>query len=227
MRNKILTLVSVIVIIGAIFFGVNYKNKSNTESTLASVEVKDSAWAVFEKYLGFVKAHDIDGLKTVTYQLGGTCSDPTKTKECYQIMDDVYEKVKIFNKEDFINVDFDSKQIVLATDHWTSQSDNTRSLLRQIIYFYRDPVSGPKVIAYTVPFEVTFVTIDFSLKTATSTIDTRLKERVQDSDRDYLPDEIESCSTEGASPDCPKTNPNKRDSKRDGWWDGVRIFIKS
>mgnify|MGYP001576753304 CR=1 FL=1 len=227
MQNKIFTFLGIIIIAGIVFLGIRNSNRlSPTQTAEETATIEKSAWSVFEKYLGFLKTHDLVGLKNVTYSLGATCGDPTKTKECFDIMDNAYNAVKIFSEADFHYTDYDKKQIVLSTDFWTNQNGNTRSLLREVIYFYRDPNAGTKIIAYTVPFEMTYITLDPSKQNATSTVDARLKDRTIDTDRDFLPDEIETCSDRGAPKDCIKTNPTKRDSLGDGWWDGVRVFIK-
>ncbi len=223
MKNKILILAGVVIILG----GLYWTNTRTSQKPEEAAQIKDSAWNVFEQYLSDLKAHNLTDLKTITYKLSGTCTDSTKTAECFGLMDKAYNAIKDFSKDEFIQVSFDSKQIILSTDFRTIQDGNARILIREIIYFYRDSASNPKVIAYTLPFEQTFITIDFSQKLATSTIDSRLNDRVKDTDGDYLPDEIENCAFAEASSSCIKTNPNKKDSKGDGWWDGVRIFISN
>jgi len=249
MQNKIYVLVGILVLGVIIFFGIRNANnlkktetKTEVASTTASTSspivalpkeptetsqsIEKSSWAVFQKYLSFAKNHDFPSLKSVSYQNSDTCNDPTKTKECNDLMDFAYKNGAQFVEKDFTNVWFDHKQIILSTDFHTEQSDMTRSFVRKVIYLVRDSKGTPKILSLTVPDEVTYTIIDKNQPMATSTVDARLEFRTKDSDKDGLPDEVETCSYQGAPSDCIKTNPNKRDSLGDGWWDGIRILLK-
>ncbi len=197
--------------------------KSSTETAST---VKKSAWAVFQQYLAFAKVHNFVGLKSVAHQTSDTCNDPIKTTECNDLMTGVYDIGIKFVEKDFSIVWFDSKQIILSTDFQTESGDTTRSLVRKIIYFTRDSKGVPKVLSFSTPDEVTYAVINKSEPIATSTIDARLEFRIKDSDQDGAPDEVETCSYQGAPSDCIKTDPNKRDSIGDGWWDGIRALIR-
>ncbi len=263
MQNKILILVGVIVIIGAIFLGIRLKKPSpllintgpiiNSDASITAASgttptavgtplvgtstsvstktetagyIKKIAWTAWQGYLSAAKDNDFLKLKSYSYQNSDTCNDPAKTKECNDLMTGAYKVGLQFVEKDFVNVWFDQKQIILSTNFITDQSDNARSFVQKRIYFTRDSNGTPKILSYSFPDEVTYIFIDKSQPMATSTVDARLTERVKDSDQDGLPDEVETCTYQGATKDCVKTNPNKRDSLGDGWWDGIRIFLK-
>lgn len=249
MKNKILIFIGVVAIAGAVFLGIKHpKNTSgaqtfsDTASTTATstgavtsvgatsgenaTAVKQLTWTAFQSYLSFLKAHNITGLKSVSAQNSDTCNNPTKTTECYALMDGAYGVGNQFKQADFTHILFDSKQIILSTNFSIQQSDLARGLEREVIYFTRDSSGAPKILTYTTPFEMTYAMVNKSAPLATSTFDARLYQRVTDTDQDGLPDEVETCTYQGAPKDCVKTNPNKRDSLGDGWWDGIRIFIK-
>ena len=66
---------------------------------------------------------------------------------------------------------------------------------------------------------------DGSVKTATE-IETEIKKFSLDSDQDGLTDEDETCISKRFS-ECVKTDPNKRDTNGDGWWDPFGDLMNS
>lgn len=181
------------------------------------------SWNVFENYLKAVKNHDLESLQIYSHQTSDTCKDSAREAECFALMDNVYELGKDFNKDDFIHVWADEKQIILSTDY-NLLEDNTfatlRGLIRSVIYFTIID-ENPKVLYFS-NFDGTFLLQeDFTA----DEIDARLRELVRDTDEDGLPDEIEICAGLEEDTSCVKTDPKKRDSDGDGWWDGVEIFF--
>ncbi len=246
MQNKILVSLGILIIISVAFLGIRNSNKlvrtpvlSDKASTTATSTVtavggtppkavdvvKNTAWAVFQKYIGYTKNHDIVGLKSVAFQTSDICNDPTKVSDCNKLMDSAYSIAKTFVETDFSHVLFDNKQIILSSNFQTVTDSVSRSLQREVIYFTRDKNGTPKVLAFTLPDESTYMFLDKNNPIATSTMDARLAFRVTDTDQDGMPDEVETCSYKDAK-DCIKTDPNKKDSLGDGWWDGVRVFLK-
>jgi hypothetical protein len=55
----------------------------------------------------------------------------------------------------------------------------------------------------------------------------RLEADILDTDRDGVTDRMERCDLPPTMQwmQCTQTDPNKRDSKGDGWWDGMRQFV--
>lgn len=74
------------------------------------------AWSIFEQYLTYAKAHDLAGVKRLSHQLSLTCADPTKSAECFTLMDSVYNIGSTFEAGLFKNVASDSRQIIIFTD---------------------------------------------------------------------------------------------------------------
>jgi hypothetical protein len=53
-------------------------------------------------------------------------------------------------------------------------------------------------------------------------VTSRLQALVKDTDKDSTPDQTELCVGELAQrEECVKTDPAKRDTDNDGWWDGI------
>ncbi len=185
------------------------------------------AWTVFQTYLGFLKKHDVAGVKTVTLELSSTCADKAKSVECNKLMDGAYKIGSTFKEADFTRLLSDSKQIILSTPFHTETSDLARASVRQAIYFARNEKGVPKVLSYTFPNEITYVIYDATESNDMAALDKRLTFRTNDKDLDGMPDEVEDCSFIGVDTTCKKTNPDNRDTDGDGWWDGVEPYIKS
>lgn len=104
------------------------------------------AYAVFKQYLEFAKAHNLEGLRTVSHQISATCNDPTKEAECFRLMDSVYSISQDFKEEDFKHTYADNKQIVMFTDFINlSEADNAEPI-RFVLFFTRDSEARPKVL---------------------------------------------------------------------------------
>jgi len=103
-----------------------------------------AAWGVFQEYLKFAKAHDIEGLKSLTYQLSDTCANPDKRAECLVLVDSVYSIASDFKLEDFKNVFYDDKQIILTTDYMRLYDDADDT--KVVLYFVRSTEGEPKVL---------------------------------------------------------------------------------
>ena len=99
--------------------------------------ITNEAWQVVEEYLGYTKAHDLEGVKKLTYKISDTCADMSKEKECFALMDSVSIILGQFKIEDFKNVLWDENRITLFTDY----QDGTRTA----VYFTRDTSGVMKI----------------------------------------------------------------------------------
>lgn len=143
--------------------------------TIDNATVSEEAWTVFQKYLGYAKAHDLAGLVSLSHQLSQICDDPERRNECFALMDNVYEVASPFQQEEFKHVQFDGRQIIMSTD----------GPVVAILYFTRDGSGSPKMLG------------------------------------------IGFCLEDGTSEDpCVETDPNKRDTDKNGWWDAVEALFK-
>jgi len=100
------------------------------QDTRTTEEVTAEAWQVIEEYLGYAKAHDLEGVRKLSYKLSPTCENVSKIEECYALMDSVHAIISLFTKDNFNHALWNTKKITLFTDY----KDGTRVAL----YFIRD-----------------------------------------------------------------------------------------
>ena len=131
--------ISVVVLLGYKGFGWEKNSFQATFDLLLpwQEESKRGAWTTFENYLEFARAHNLAGVKSLSYQISTTCSDATKIEECFALMDSVYEIAKDFKQSDFRHVEEDGRQIVTYTD----------GPLVAILFFTKDLGGIPKVLS--------------------------------------------------------------------------------
>lgn len=125
--------------------GLNFPLIPSTLSfpTLDATPVGMEAWNTWQRYLAAANAHDLETVRSLSYQLSDTCTDPTKKADCEKLMDSAYFFGSGFKQSDFNNVVYDDKQIVLATDYMNIEDvDNPTKI---VLYFVRGE-TGPKVL---------------------------------------------------------------------------------
>jgi hypothetical protein len=109
-----------------------------TEAALSA-----KAWAIFQNYLEFAKAHNLTGLRSLSYQISATCNDQSKEKECFALMDSVYSIAHLFELGDFTHIQSDKRQIIMYTDGPTVAT----------LYFTGDESGSLKVLGMRLCFE--------------------------------------------------------------------------
>lgn len=181
-------------------------------------------WSTFALYLARAHDHDIEGVKELSFELSDTCKDPKQKTECYKKMDTVYDIGSKLKQEDFTHIVEDAKQGILSTNVRRPDTVNNLIAVKQVIFFTKDAQGNPKVLALN-PNEMWQVVRNKASTTAE--LEAKLASLVRDFDEDGASDELENC----IFPDnilpvmCKKTNPQKKDSIGDGWWDGIRPMI--
>jgi len=186
-------------------------------------ELSHAAWLVLQKYLTYAKAHDLAGVTATSFQLSAACKDPKRINECYKLMDGVQFFGRNIKEKDFTNMWYDSKQIILFTELTEDEPDEiTRGEIRSMLFFTRGENGEIKLLAFK-PSNGAYVgTKDKS----EAQIKTELANLLKDTDQDALSDMQETCSIPNITTvECPKTDPNKRDTNGNGWWDGVEILM--
>lgn len=241
-KNHLLVygLIALILVAGLAFF---FRPKSTTtieapvsnatSSPLVSVEaVKDegsgstpkSLWSFFQEYLTYAKNHDKAGLASLSYAVSDTCADPKQEKECFLKMDAVYVVGSKLKQNDFVNVMEDGKQAILSTNFVRIDSETELVATKAVIMFIKDEKGSPRLAALK-PNEMWTVK-----RTSTSTVsllEAKLQAMLLDTDKDGLTDEIEEC----VFPDnyivfaCEKTDPTKKDSNGNGYWDSFELYL--
>lgn len=201
--------------------------ETNTPNAIsADASIKDKSWAVLQKYVEFAKNKNIEGVKSLSYQLTDSCknySTEEEKKDCDARMSTVAFFGGAFAKKDFVHIWSDNRQIILATDFRIEENEEAISKTRSMIYFVID--SGViKVLK--------FDPAKGSIMKKTSEItkeerDRKLLEFTTDADMDGIEDYLEKCLSISQDSSCIKTDPTKKDSDGDGFWDGIEaLFYK-
>lgn len=112
--------------------------------TLGSGAIRDRAWSVFEQYREFAKNNNLEGVKSLSHQVSDTCLDPERREECNTLMQSVYLFTENWQKEEFPNVAYDDRQIVLSTD-W-GQVEEGGDKVKVVILLTRTPSGEPRML---------------------------------------------------------------------------------
>ena len=195
------------------------------KTTPAVESERDTAWTLFQKYLTAAKNHDLATVKALSYQVSPDCLDATKTTECNARMDTAYFYGSAIDESSLTHTVGDDKQLILVGDYKEKIDNQAITLTRGIVYFTKQ--NGNIKFLSLSPFDGFFKLIDASSTEATSTTEASLKALTKDTDGDTAPDAVETCTDPGAPADCVKTDPNKKDSNGNGWWDSIEaLFYK-
>jgi hypothetical protein len=220
MRNKIG--LSLLIIFGLVAI-VGMSVRQSKASAAHTAGVKERAWATLESYLEAAKNRDIETIKALSYKLSLACTDKARLDDCNARMNTVYVFGILLKKEEFTNVWYDSRQIILATDFQTIPVDKAVARARSIIFFKIED-GLIKVIRFN-PSQSAFLPLEGD-NSDSSMLEPRLIELTVDSDNDGVADYTEKCEGANESAGCIKTNPNRRDSDRDGLWDGTELEMQ-
>jgi len=185
---------------------------------------KDIAWAVFQKYLGYNKDQNLEGVRSVVYKVASVCDDPKTTIDCKARMNLAYQYGSALKKEDFKNVWSDKKQIILSTDFWTESLKELDQYgrFRSIIFFVKGVDDGWKLLSFS-PTQGNATSKGVASQ---EEVDARLITYTEDKDQDGMADYIEECIPAETKDTCIPTNPRIRDTDGDGWWDGVEALMR-
>lgn len=187
------------------------------------ISIENAAWEVFSNYIAYAKKHDLSGIKSLSYQLSPTCQDPKQLSECQKLMDTVVYLSSYMSKNQINNVWYDSKQIILSSDYHKSVQPDQVGYQRAIIYFTRDK-DRIKLLSFN---PADGIVLANTKGMSTSSLDAKLSSLTKDTDKDGLSDAAETCSSQIIQT-CTHTDPGKRDTNGNGWWDGIEnLFYKS
>ncbi len=196
MKRNIAVMVALVVVLGAFFvYGNKFTGPSSTGEnslfpTLSNAKLPSfenvftttAAWGVFQDYLKAAHRHDLITVKSLSYQLSETCSNPEKKDDCNVLMDSVYLIASGFKQSDFTNVAYDDKQIIMSTDYMDVGENAPKT--KVVLLFVKSAQNNPLVLG------------------------------------------IRFCyGDEGEGNLCVMTDPDKRDSDKDGWWDDIEVLF--
>lgn len=211
-RTKTLITVVIALAVVGVFIVASSASKPKTAES-----VRHDAWTVFQEYLAAAKRHDLGTLTRHSYQLSPQCTDPRLKNQCPVLMDDVYKFFSPFTEQDFSTVWWDDKQIILSTDARVSTTSGAEWVTRSFLYF---AVKGGDIkVLYGNPAKTWYI------DTTIPGNQEKIQAALTDSDQDGVEDGREMCTT--IKIDCTYTDPHKRDTNDDGWWDGIEIYFNS
>ena len=146
--------------------------------------VASEAWEAFASYRSAAQEHNLAEVDRISYQLSSVCkaaiTDISKAPDCNQLMDSVAFFTGGFRQENFSEVAFDDRQVVLATPYMKHDNGSEK----WVISFVRTE-TGPKLLG------------------------------------------INFCTGEDSATDvCAETDPAKRDTNNNGWWDSLEQFFR-
>lgn len=242
MKNKIFYAVWAIVILGAVFLAFqNISLAPQTENPIDDItkiqidsnipdqtlplsnNLKDEVWEVFQKYLNYNKARDVEGVRSVVYRIAPVCEDPKLQIDCEGRMGLAYAYGSALKKADFVNVWSDEKQLILSTDFKISEDGTSISRNRSIIFFIKDERDNWRVLSFS-PFKgASTGKGDAGVEEYTA----RIYLYTNDNDNDGLIDYIEECTPADIKETCVPTSPKERDTDGNGFWDGVQALMES
>ncbi len=156
-------------------------------------------WAVFDKYKAYANAHDEAGMNSLSHIQSPKCGGGEECDSMFALLGSFLNSV---NKADYTDRWEDSKQAILTGGLKKSSTAGDASVTRNSLLFTKDSLGNLKFLTM----------VSYSNMEAAMT----------DSDKDGLTDQEEKC--EGTSKyrgNCKVTDPAKRDSDGDGWWDGI------
>lgn len=217
MNTKKIVLAVLVLSALAGLFVLNQRRSRN-----ADISAFDQSFSALESYLAAAKEHDLEGVKSISYQLSDTCKDESKRAECETLMDNVAYFGQAFVRENMHLLGRDKKQVILAADYVINTEGEVPSATRPIAYFVIVD-EKVKLLSFN-PFQGAFF---FRGEAATSTVIERLEASIKDTDGDAVPDKTEECKDNESDTSCVPTNPKKKDSDRDGWWDSIEALFYS
>lgn len=192
-----------------------------------SVPIADQLWNIYSQYLKFAKNQDRDSLKKVSYQLSQACTPTPVTDECKSKMSAVYEAGKSITRNDFSEVWSDQKQAIVLSEAKKLEDSQSVGYQKSIIIFAKNSQGQYGLLALDPQRSW------LAKKSATTTNESLYKtvgDSMIDSDKDGVTDDFEKCIFPDSLiilSDCIKTDPSKRDTNGDGWWDGVGMYVDS
>ncbi len=196
-----------------------------TSTTPLVKDPKTESWNLFQKYLSYNKSQNLDGVKSVVYQISKVCDTAKPTDECKARMASAYAHGIELKAEDFVNIWSDDRQTILATNFWTESSDDLGLIgrFRSIIVFVRDEKGALKLLN----FSPTKGGATGKNSASEQELNDRIVRWSEDNDQDGISDYEEECLNKPDDTTCIKTNPKVRDTDRDGFWDGVNAIMRS
>ncbi len=107
-----------------------------TFENFAGTPVAIQIWSTFEAYRAAATAHDLEKVKSLSYQVSPACQDPERRAECDTLMDSVAFFTADFKQSDFGHIAYDTRQAILSTDYL--KLEGADEPIKTVLYFVRE-----------------------------------------------------------------------------------------
>jgi hypothetical protein len=178
-------------------------------------------WAVIQKLMGYWSTHDSAGVNSVSFRQV-VCTG-TKSAGCNTSFDALNREFSAYTQGSFSTEWSDDKQIILSTAPLAVNDTTSKGYRKTYLYFIIEGSGNIKFIGRIVR-DWTMLTGNTSL--SDSAMEASLQERLKDTDMDGLADKLETCTDPQKDKVCVRTDPYKRDSNDNGYWDGTEKAMK-
>jgi len=200
------------------FSNVNIPNTANNISTPVATTTNNDLWLIFDKSNEALKNKDIAAYNAVSYKQVTPDQIPLFTAMATSL----YNESMKLNKADFVNKWQDDKQAIYSTNPVKDDTATSYGYKTSQIMFIKTNNSW-KVLM----MELGSQSLPKTWENTTAKIEQDLQAMMLDSDKDGLTDRDELCEdAQMGNPDCVKTDPRKRDTNGNGWWDGIEENMK-
>lgn len=142
--QKHFAIAAALVVVGIFFYGDKLPLIKFTSPFPSYDSVRTLAWQTFEQYRTYATEGNLEGVKSVSHQVSETCKNPETREECNQLMSSVALFTSELREEDFQEVYYDDKQIVLLSK--PIENANGDVLTQVILLFTKTSTGEPKVL---------------------------------------------------------------------------------
>lgn len=187
----------------------------SNSSPNTNIVTDNDLWSVLDKNTLALKNKDVVAFNATSYiQVA-----PAEESQFSQLASFLYGEMIKINKSDYVNKWQDDKQAIFSTNPAKADNDNFYRYTQGSIMFIKK--DGLWKLLSESPAKGFSILKGGTNKTSIQ-IEQDLQAMMLDSDKDGLTNEEETCTgTKQYDSKCIKTNPNKRDTKGNGWWDGI------
>jgi hypothetical protein len=211
----------IVLIMSLALFGIDFdKNTGFAVETRINI---DEEWSIYQNLLVSIQEKNLTRYNSLSYEQIDTldCSQfGMSEQECWDLLGD-FLNLSSLEKENFTNVERDSKQSIISTNLSIYFVNGTGTANKNYIFFVRNNSGSLKVLS--------LLNRLWSVSDNTKSneeIEDALRNYSLDSDGDGLTDQEENCN--GSSQydtSCIKTNPILKDTDGDSWWDGIEDVV--
>jgi hypothetical protein len=191
---------------------------NNTPVTDSTVNATTDLWSIFDQVTLALKNKDIVSYNKFSYRQ----VTPEESSQFSDFVPFLLEMSLGVNKGEYINKWQDDKQAIYSTPPKRDNKTDYYGYTQGFVKFIKKDGVWKLLSTGDSSWGVTAITtVDGTNRTQTEA-DITLKEMMLDSDKDGLSDMSEKCEgSKIGDKSCVKTDPNKRDTDGDDWWDGI------